>query len=71
MSENSISIQFNGQSLDLPADATVRQLLEHVKMRSQLVAVEINMEIIPKDNHASHRLQSGDVVEVVTLVGGG
>lgn len=40
-------------------------------MRSQLVAVEVNMDIVPRTKHAEHQLQPGDVVEAVTLVGGG
>ncbi len=40
-------------------------------MRSQLVAVEVNLEIVPHEQHATHEVQAGDTIEVVTLVGGG
>jgi thiazole synthase len=35
------------------------------------VAVEVNRRVIPRQEHESCRLQEGDVVEIVTLVGGG
>jgi thiamine biosynthesis protein ThiS len=66
-----ISIQFNGQQLEVPKACTVTQLLEIAEIRSQLVAVEINLNIIPRVDHGKVSLQPGDVVEAVTLVGGG
>lgn len=68
---DTICIQFNGQAIDLPAGSSVAELLRQVEMRSQLVAVEVNMDIVPRSEHAQHQLQAGDVVEAVTLVGGG
>ena len=35
------------------------------------VAVEVNLELVPRRRHAEHVLRDGDRVEVVTLVGGG
>ncbi|MBX3422669.1 MAG: sulfur carrier protein ThiS [Pirellulaceae bacterium] len=66
-----VCIHFNGQPVELAAESTVEQLLEQMEIRSQLVAVEINLNIIPRADHARHRLKPDDVVEVVTLVGGG
>ena len=66
-----ISIQFNGQAMEVPEGCSVAHLLELVSMRSQLVAVEVNSDIVPRAEHNVHQLQAGDVVEAVTLVGGG
>ena len=66
-----ISVQFNGQALDVPVGTTIAELLQSTQIRSQLVAVEVNLEIIPREAHASHQLCEGDTVEAVTLVGGG
>ena len=35
------------------------------------VAVEVNLELVPRQDHARHRLAEGDRLEIVTLVGGG
>ncbi|MEC8555313.1 MAG: sulfur carrier protein ThiS [Planctomycetota bacterium] len=70
MSE-SITIQFNGQTLDVLAGTTVTELLHQAEIRSKLVAVEINQEIVPHEEHAVHQISAGDIIEAVTLVGGG
>ena len=67
----SISIQFNGKTVEVPKDSTVTELLRIAEIRSKLVAVEINQEIVPHEKHPEHIVQAGDVVEAVTLVGGG
>jgi thiamine biosynthesis protein ThiS len=46
-------------------------LLEHSGIRTKLVAVEVNLEIVAHEEHAAHQVQAGDTIEVVTLVGGG
>ena len=66
-----ITIQFNGQTIDVESGTTISQLLEQAEIRSQLVAVEVNLEIVPREMHAEHTVSEGDVVEAVTLVGGG
>ncbi|MFO0941777.1 MAG: sulfur carrier protein ThiS [Pirellulales bacterium] len=66
-----IEITFNGRSMQVPADCTISKLLELAQMRSKLVAVEVNMEIVPKGQHDTHLVQPGDAIEAVTLVGGG
>lgn len=66
-----ISIQFNGQTIDVETGTTLAQLLEQAEIRSQFVAVEVNLEIVPREKHAEHEVADGDVIEAVTLVGGG
>ena len=66
-----IEIQFNGQSRELPADTTIAQLLQLCKFEPRYVAVEVNLQLIPRHEHAEYVLQDGDRLEVVTLVGGG
>lgn len=70
-SQATIDITFNGQSMQVPVDCSISQLLELAQIRSKLVAVEVNMEIVPKSLHESHLVKSGDAIEAVTLVGGG
>lgn len=55
----------------MPAGATVRELLTELGLGDQLVAVERNLDIVPRAEHAHTRLAEGDDVEVVHFVGGG
>ncbi len=71
MSESTISIELNGQSMEIPSGSSIADLLVLAEIRSQLVAVEINREIVPKESHSTRVLMHGDVIEAVTLVGGG
>jgi sulfur carrier protein len=61
----------NGQPRDIPAGTTVAALLDALKLADKPVAVEVNLELVPRQQHAEHRLAEGDRVEIVTLVGGG
>lgn len=66
-----MQILFNGESRDITPDATIAELLAHFQLTPKLVAVEVNRDVVPRSRHGEHRLQAGDEVEVVTLVGGG
>jgi sulfur carrier protein len=66
-----ITIQFNGLPLQVPTGTTIEQLLALAEIRSRLVAVEVNLEIVPREQHAAQQVLAGDVIEAVTLVGGG
>lgn len=66
-----LAIHFNGQPLDVPVGTTIEQLLALAEIRSRLVAVEVNREIVPRAAHAAHLVAAGDTIEAVTLVGGG
>ncbi|MCA9198838.1 MAG: sulfur carrier protein ThiS [Planctomycetales bacterium] len=61
----------NNQETDVASEATVAQLLQQLQILSPAVAVEVNLEVVPKEQHASLVLQDGDRLEIVTLVGGG
>lgn len=66
-----IQIQLNGEPRDLDEATTVADLIGELNLAGRAVAVEVNREIVPKRGHAARILNSGDIVEVVTLVGGG
>ncbi|MBL0921281.1 MAG: sulfur carrier protein ThiS [Phycisphaerales bacterium] len=50
---------------------TVAELLERRGVRAAACAVEINQKLAPRRTHGEVRVREGDVVEIVTLVGGG
>jgi sulfur carrier protein len=66
-----ISITVNGQSRQIAAGTTVSGLLEELALAGKPVAVEVNLKLVPRQNHAQHRLARDDKIEIVSLVGGG
>lgn len=66
-----IAVVVNGRPRQLPAGATVADLLRELSLPADGVAVERNREIVPRARHAATGLADGDVLEVVHLVGGG
>lgn len=66
-----MQITLNGQPRDVTPDATVAGLLDELGLTGQPVAVEVNLEVVPRARHAVCTLTAGDQVEVVTFVGGG
>jgi sulfur carrier protein len=61
----------NGERTELPEGLTVAGLLRHLGVRAERVAVERNGAVVKRARHAEEKLAPGDVVEIVTFVGGG
>jgi sulfur carrier protein len=66
-----MTIHINGQPREIPAGSTVAALLGELGVAQPHVAVELNLEVVPRAQHPETLLREGDRVEVVTLVGGG
>ena len=66
-----MTIQVNGQPREIEAGASVAKLLGELGVTQPHVAVELNLEVVPRGQHNATLLCEGDRVEVVTLVGGG
>ena len=66
-----ISITVNGEAREVPAPATVADLLRRIGLDTRKVAVERNMEIVPRSAYAETALVAGDALEVVHFIGGG
>jgi sulfur carrier protein len=71
MKEENVFITVNGDIRGFPPGATVAQLLAELDTVGKRVAVERNGEIVPKSQHGSTELNSGDQLEIVIAVGGG
>ncbi len=63
--------QVNGEPKELPEGLTVAALLQHLGIRGERVAVERNGVVVKRARHAEERLAEGDVLEIVSFVGGG
>jgi thiamine biosynthesis protein ThiS len=50
---------------------TVASLIAQLGMKADRVAVELNLDIVPRDRWAETSLNDGDKLEVVHFVGGG
>ena len=66
-----MKIHVNGQPHQLTDSLSLLALLEQLEVKRAQVAVELNGELVPREQHAAHQLVEGDAIEIVTLVGGG
>jgi thiazole synthase len=66
-----VEIMLNGQRREVPEPMTVTQLLGHLGVKPEFVAVEVNRDLVSRARHAETLVAPGDVLEIVTLVGGG
>ena len=64
-----MAITVNGKQMEL--FKTVQQLLVHYRLENCIVIVEVNEDIVMKENYETTSLSHGDVVEIVHFVGGG
>ena len=67
----SIDITVNGEPRQTSSEQTLGDLLAQLKLQPKYVAVELNERLVPRGQFGSICVQSGDRVEIVTLVGGG
>lgn len=64
-------IFLNGEARDIASGMTVLRLVEELSDDPRGIAIERNLEIVPKAEHARTVLEDGDRLEVVQFVGGG
>lgn len=66
-----MQIILNGETRKFSEGISIHELLEVLKIDRNRVAVEVNLNIIPRQLHGKTRLKENDKVEIVTFVGGG
>ena len=66
-----IQLQVNGEAKQLPSGTSVRALLDHLGLNPGRVAIEYNLEILPKTKWEETCVAPGDRLEIVQFVGGG
>lgn len=61
----------NGEKMSFNQDMTVKDLISSLNLNSQTIVVEVNLNIIPKEQYESTNLHEDDKVEIINFVGGG
>ena len=64
-------IQLNGERRTVSCGATIADLLRELAIRPDRVAVEVNLEIVDREDFTKRVLLDGDRVEVISFIGGG
>jgi thiamine biosynthesis protein ThiS len=66
-----ISIVVNGEAMKVRDSASVAQLLQVLGLHGGRVAIERNLQILPRPEWATTQVAAGDRYEIVQFVGGG
>lgn len=66
-----ISLTINGRDVRLDNPMTIRELLDVKGLKPQIVVVEHNRAIVPRERYADVLLGAGDNVEIVQMMAGG
>ena len=68
---DAIPVVINGERREVPAGANVTGLLAHLGIAAGRVAIERNLDLLPRAQWETTAVTSGDRYEIVHLVGGG
>ena len=66
-----MQIIVNGEQKDFKEGFTIIALLAELGVQNERVAVELNLDIVPRGRFGDTILKDGDRVEIVSFVGGG
>lgn len=69
--KNAIKIHVNGEARTWHSGATVADLLTELDIKTERVAVELNLEILDRTMFGQRQLNEGDRVEIMSFIGGG
>jgi thiamine biosynthesis protein ThiS len=67
----SLEICVNGEPRRVPGGLTIGEMLGELGLDARKVAVERNLEIVPRSTLSEVRVADGDAFEIVHFVGGG
>lgn len=66
-----MEIIVNGENKQVPDGYTAAQLVDAMELTGGRIAMEVNLEIVPRSTYNSHTFNAGDKIEIVHAVGGG
>ncbi len=67
----SIQVLVNGKEREVQSGLSVHELVESFDLNPLLIVVELNREILSRDQFKDVQIAEGDAVELVHFVGGG
>jgi thiamine biosynthesis protein ThiS len=66
-----MKLQINGEDKTYTAPLRLSELISEMGLKGDRVAVELNLQIVPRDQWQLTNLSDGDRLEIVHFVGGG
>ena len=66
-----MDIMLNGAPHQVPDGSTIADLIDALGLVGKRLAVEVNLDVVPRAEHRGTSLQAGDRVEIVHAIGGG
>lgn len=63
-------VKINGKDYDV-SGMTITEYLTSTEYNKELIALERNEEIVPKAEYDNTVIEDGDIIEIVSFVGGG
>lgn len=66
-----MTLKLNGQAREMETGATILDLLMSLQLVEKLVLVELNGQAVPRADFPATKLDEGDSIEIVRMVGGG
>lgn len=66
-----MNVTINGESTQLPNEISATQLIENLGLIGRRVAMEVNLEIVPRSTFDSFIIKDNDKIEIVHAIGGG
>ena len=69
--QNAIKIHVNGEARTCRSGATVSDLLTELDIKTERVAVDLNLEILDRAAFGQRQIKDGDRVEIMSFIGGG
>ncbi len=64
-------VTVNGDVRELRDGVTVEEFVRELGFAARRIAVEVNLDVLPRAEYVTRRLREGDVVEIVQFIGGG
>ncbi len=66
-----MKLRINGEERLFEEPLTIEALLAKLQIETKGTAVELNREVVPRSRHSEVALIDGDVIEIITMFGGG
>ncbi|HEX8774848.1 MAG TPA: sulfur carrier protein ThiS [Pyrinomonadaceae bacterium] len=66
-----MQVEINGESREVKERMTLFELIEHLSLAPERLAVELNQTVVRRADWPRTTLEEGDRIEIVHFVGGG